>query len=244
MSTTLQLQDYLFKGMLSCDFFDMFNIVLERQFLMQSELEWNAIWQTQRAGPDGKPTDAARVGAGYYIEIPKLEVPRPNSRQRFLTASVVSIEERNLNMTPEVGTLMNAEDMAELALDFMFGWVLNISSALVPENAAILPARDLQLGDGMVVYRTSVTLRVEKVPPPRCDQPQIIAGAGVWTIQNGGNTPDATIYYTLDNSFPGRVNPVANVFAGPITVAAGTIINAMAWRQDRLPSHLSQILTS
>ena len=243
MSTTLQLQDYLFKGMLSCEFFDMFNIVLERQFLMQSELEWSAIWQTQRVGSDGKPTDAARVGAGYYIEIPKLEVPKPNSRQRYLTASVVSIEERNLNLTPQVGTLMSAEDMAELALDFMFGWVLNISSALVPETATILPARDLQR-EGLVVYRTSVTLRVEKAPMARCDQPAISKdGNGHWVITNGTNTPDAAIYYTVDNSFPGKANASAVLFAAPLTLPVGTILNAMAWRADRLPSHLSQTVT-
>lgn len=246
MNTALQLQDYIFQGMLSCDQFNMFNIVEERQFLMQSEVLFTAIWQTQRTDASGKPTPQAKVGAGIYIEMPVVDVPKPNSRQHYLKTSVLVLEERNMNLTPGVGTGMSSEDIAELVLGFLFGWTLSLSSALVPENAAITPALDIMNKEvGLMAYRVTVTLRVERPPQQRCDQPAIQQDADKnWIILNGANSPDATIYYTLDNSFPGRANPRAQIYAGPLTPAPGTTILACAWRQDLLPSHINMKATS
>lgn len=239
MNTALQLQDFLYQGMLSCDFFDVFNITQERRFLLDKDLKWNAVWQAPRTDANGNPT--SKVGAGYYVEMPKLTVPKPNSRQRFLTCSVVSIEERNMNTTEGIGTMVPAEDMAELVLDFMFGWVLKLSSALIPESSSIVPAHDIEVDEvGLVAYRTEMTVRVERAPIQRCSTVAISSsGDGLWVLQNGAASPQATIFYTLDGSFPGRSNPVAQPYQQPFP-AAGVVILAAAWQPNLLPSHLSQ----
>jgi hypothetical protein len=232
MSDILQLQEYLFKGLLSCGLFDRFNIVLERQFLAQSELAVETLWLTARQ-PDGP------VGAGLYVEMPRLQVPKPNSLQRNLLASIVAIENRNINLL-STGTGTSCEELAELALDFMFGWVLGFSSGLTPDAGAITPATDLLQGDGLVVLRASVSMRREHRPWMRCDIPWISqAPDGTYTLGNGANSPDADIYYSLDRSLPGRANLKAKLYQGPLDLQVGQIITFAAWRPNLLPSHIS-----
>ena len=238
MSDILRLQEFLFNGLLSCPLFDRFNVVLEREFLAQNEMEFNSIWQAPRKanGP---------VGIGLYVEMPKLEIPKPNSLQRNLVASIGVIEERNMNMTAGAGSCVSSEELAELALDFMFGWMLGLSSALTPEVGAVRPAPDLIKGEGLVVYRASVSLRREHRPHARCDMPGIVeAPAGTFTLVNGATTPGAAIYYTTDGSFPGVSNAQAMLYAEPIQVAPGTKLLFAAWQARFLPSHINAQLIS
>jgi len=234
-SDILGVQDYLYYGLLSCDLFNRFNVVQAREFLMASELEFNAIWQTPRKGQTVK-------GAGLYVEMPKLDIPKPNSLQRNLVVGIVAIEERNMNMVAGVGTVTSAEELAEMALDFMFGWIMGFSSGLTPEQGTVRPAPDVMQGDaadGMVLYRASVSLRREHRAIGRCDSPVIATADDVnYTLTNGVNTPDAVIYYTLDQSFPGKANNQASVFTTAIPLAPGQIITCAAWRGDLLPSHV------
>lgn len=238
MSDILAVQEFLFKGLLSCDLFASYNVVLEREFLAQSEIEFNAIWQMPRVlnGPSG---------IGMYVEMPKLQVPKPNSLQRNLVASIAVIEERNINMTAGAGTGMSAEDLSELALDFMFGWMMGLSSGLTPEVGAVAPATDLVQGDGLVTYRASVSLRREHHAVARCDQPTITEGpSGVFTLTNGAGTPDAEIWVTTateqgDLGLPGKANTDAVKYAAALALPVGSWINFAAWRGDRLPSHIS-----
>lgn len=239
MSDILALQEFLFNGLLSCDLFAGVNVVQERKFLAQNELEFNSIWQAPRV--DGGP-----VGVGLYVEMPKLEIPKPNSLQRHLLASIGVIEERNMNMTAGTGTGMSAEELAELALDFMFGWLLGLSSGLTPEAGAVRPAPDLVQGEGLVVYRAAVSMRQEHRATARCEVPTLTQMVdGKWQMANGSGTADAEIYYTLDGTFPGKSNlmveagaPGAVLYTEPIALQAGDEILFCAWRGDRLPSHI------
>jgi len=250
----LQVQEVLFAGAKSCALFDAFNMTQERQFLMESEIEFSAIWQSPRlilsdasdpssalmADPNGK------VGAGYYFEMPRLEIKHPNGLQRNLIVSVASIEERNLNFAPG-GTMTSTEEMAELMLDFMFGWCMGLSSALTPETGAVLPAYDLVGGkdSGLMSYRATVSLRRERRFRARCDVPVLAEpNAGTFTLTNGSNTPDADIYYMTagdvgDLRLPGKSNSDAVKYSGPVSLDSGTVVNWAAWRADKLPSHIS-----
>lgn len=233
MSDILQLQNYLFLGLRSCALFDAFNVIQEREWLMSSEINFNALWQAPRAA-------RGLVGAGLLVEMPKLDITKPNSLQRNLVVSIGVIEERNLNMTAGVGSLVSSEEIAEMALDFMFGWVVQRSSALTPESGTVRPAPDLIKGDGLVTYRAAVSLRREHHAVARCDTPVLSEpSAGTFALANGALTPDAAIYYTTDESFPGRANSAAVLYAGPVALAVGTVLTFAAWRGDRLPSHLT-----
>lgn len=229
------LQDYLFYGLLSCDLFARFNISQEKQHLMQSEIEFSAIWQVPR---DKKPENPS--GIGLYVEMPSLRIPKPNGLQRDIVASIGIIEERNINMTSGVGTGVSAEELGEMALDFMYDWCLGFTSALTPEAPALAPAKDLVQGDGLITYRASVSMRREHHATNRCDTPTITeAPAGTFSLANGAATPDADIYFTTDQSFPGKAVATATKYVAPIPLAAGTILTYAAWKPAFRPSHVS-----
>ena len=230
MSDILQVQEFLYQGMLSCDLFAGFNVVDEKKFLLDKEIQFNAIWQAPRAG-------RTESGAGFYIEMPSLEISNPNSLQRNLLCSIVAIEERNINQST-AGTRVSAEDMAELALDFMFNWYLGMASGFKPEKAAVKDGSDVFGGrvEGLLAYRASVSLRYEHRAIDRAAK-VTLTEAPAYTFALATTTSDADIYFTLDGSFPGKSNPAAIKYTTAFTGVAGQRINAMAWRGDLLPSH-------
>lgn len=223
-----EIQEALYHGLRSCALFDRFNVVLERELLANSEMEVNAIWQTPRDGQ-------TETGIGLLVEMPRLEIPRPNSLQRQLVVGVGVIEERNLNMAAGVGTGVSAEELAELVLDFMHGWMPMGSSALVPESAGIEPARDLVDADGVISLRTKLTLRRERWPMERCGIPAIGVADGVVTL-TASDAADV-VYYTMNGGLPGKSNPLACLYMGPFTPAPGQL-NYCAWNAAKLPSHV------
>lgn len=229
-SDILGVQEALKFGLLSCALFDAVNVVMERELLLSSELEYGSIWQSPRAanGP---------VGVGLFVEMPRLELPKPNSLQRHLVASVGVIEERNLNMVPMAGTCRPAEEWAEEVLDFMFGWVLGISSGLVPEVGAVKPAPDLveEAGGGLVAYRAAVSLRRERRPRERCGMPVLTVDGGMWSLSGEAGTE---LYFTVDGSLPAKANPAAVRYEQPVMVEAGQVVWFAAWDGERLPSHV------
>jgi hypothetical protein len=236
MSDIVQLQDYLYLGLRSCALFDAFNVVQEKEYLASSVIKAESLWITPR-------TAGGKVGAGLLVKMPALTVPKPNSLQRNLLASIVAIENRNINLMKN-GTGVACEDLAELALDFMFGWVMGFSSALSPEAGGVAPAPDELNGPGLVCYKAQLSLRREHRAVARCDVPVLSMADGLWQMANGARTPDAAIYYTLDGTMPGAENKAAVLYAGPLGLAAGQVITFAAWREDLLPSHVSSQVIS
>jgi len=55
-------------------------------------------------------------------------------------------------------------------------------------------------------------------------------------------TPDATIYYTLDGSYPftssANPNPAAVAYTGPITIEGEVLVRAAAFKESYLPSNV------
>jgi hypothetical protein len=55
-------------------------------------------------------------------------------------------------------------------------------------------------------------------------------------------TPDVTIYYTLDGSYPytssANPNPAAVVYTGPITIEGEPLVRAAAFKESYLPSNV------
>ena len=234
------MQEAIYHGLLSCDLFAGLNIVLEKKFRADSSVEVDAIWQTPRAG---------KSGAGLIVEMPKLNVEQPNSQVNRILGSVVVFEERNLNFTPSVGTGLTAEQWAQLAVEFMRGWIIGQSGGLVVEPNAIVPADDwISPDSGIIALRGSVSQRATRPNYARAAQPVFaLAGLEV-TLTNGAATPDADIYFTTDGSFPGNPDMVkdstATKYTGPFTVEAGALVQFMAVATGCLPSHVgAQLIT-
>jgi hypothetical protein len=241
----LRSQYAIYHGLLSCDLFDGINVVLERDFLSQGVVDYAAIWQTPRNG---------FCGAGLLVEVPTLELPKPNSLQRNLIFSVVALEERNINLTSSTvvssggddvtvqGTGKTAEEWGELVLDFLYGWLLGNTSGLTPDTKALERAKDFVDIMGM---RASVSLRQEHHAIARVSQPTITSSSLTVTLASA--TPGAEIRYTTDGfSFPGPGNDgslpgtqAAVQYTGPFTVTSGVVVQACAFLDGSMPSHVS-----
>ncbi len=227
------LEESLYYGLLSCDLFASLNVVLERKFQMEQEVQRDAIWMTQRGGC---------TGAGAFVEMPAIRVDKPNSQVNDLVGGVVIFEERNTNLTAGVGTQVSSEQWAATVAEFMRGWILGQAGGLVIEPAAVSPANDfMSMYPGIICYRASVRQRLSRTIIPRCDNVVVTDDGGLnVTLANGALSPDADIYCTFDGSFPGQANPAAALYAAPFPVPSGSVVQAAAYKAGNfLPSHVA-----
>ena len=229
------LQEALYYGMLSCDLFNPLNIVLERTFVASQEIQLDAIWTTVRNGTSG---------AGCLIEMPKLSVERPNSQVNQIIGSVVIFEERNVNLTPGTGTGITAESWAQMAVEFMRGWIIGQAGGLVVEPNAIVKAEDWINADaGIIALRGSVSQRASRPNYTRCGTP-VFAMDGSYnvTLTNVAANPTADILFTVDGSFPARPEALstttAQLYNGSFVAVPGQIIQYIALSPGLLPSHI------
>lgn len=237
------MQEALYYGMLSCDLFGPLNLVLEKKFRADKTIQVDSIWATPRVG--------GGAGAGLLVEMPRLTVDKPNSQVNHVIGSVVVFEERNLNFTPGVGTMKSAEQWAQLAVEFMRGWIIGQAGGLVVEPNAIAPARDWMTGDaklaenGIIALRGSVSQRAARPNYGRAIAPALSVTGNMATFvpaaQADGSAPN--IYYTLDGSMPCSVprddGSSALTWTGAaFAVASGTLVQWIAIQPGQLPSHV------
>lgn len=230
------LQEAIYYVMLSSDLFARLNIVLEKKFRLDKSVELAAIWQTPRGGS---------TGAGLLVEMPKLTIPLPNSQVNNILGSVVVFEERNLNGT-NAGTGKSAEQWAQLAVEFMRGWIIGQSGGINVEANAIVTADDWAPEEsGVIALRGSVSQKVSRPNYTRTERPALTLNGLEVTL---GAVAGAEIWFTTDGSVPRSVDDdegnAPSRYTAPFTVASGTLVQWIALASGKLPSHIgSQIIT-
>ena len=243
------MQEAIYYGMLSCDLFAPLNLVLEKKFRADKTVQLDSIWLSPRQSGGN-----SACGAGLLVEMPRLIVDKPNSQVNHVIGSVVVFEECNLNFTPGVGTMKSAEQWTQLAVEFMRGWIIGQAGGLVVEPNAIVPAKDwitspnLAAGSGLIALRGSVSQRAARPNYGRVTMPAFSLNGLTFTLSNGSDTPDATIFYTTDGSVPRSVpddsGAVAQRYTQPFSVPTGTLVQWIALKPCFLPSHIgAQIVT-
>jgi len=231
------LQDAIFYGMASCDLFANLNLVQEKKFRADSEIQMDAIWTTPRGNGSG---------AGLIVEMPKLVVENPNSLVNKLVVSAVVIEERNVNGSA-AGTGKTAEQWAQIALEFLRGWIVGSAGGLVVETNAVVPADDWIGGDnnGIIALRASVSQKISRPNLTRCATPVIAYANGLVTLTAASG---AEIWFTTDGTMPrncpGDNGELPRRYVAPFAAAAGTLVQAIALEPGKLPSHIAQQLTT
>lgn len=236
MTDAVAIQLALYHGLRSCKLFDSFNVVLGREFLVQSEIEMDALWLTPRNGC---------AGLGLIVQLPTLNLPKPNSLQRDREFSVGIYEERNVNWTPGAGSMMFAEDVADLVIDFLWNWRLWRTSGLILQGNAVVPDERFSKA-GILGLQARVTVRQERRQPPRPATPVITNDGGNITITVTDGSP---IYFTRDGySFPAPSNEgkleneqAAVLYTEPFVARSGDIIMAAAWTDGLLPSQVATL---
>ncbi len=226
MTDYLQLQSDLHYAALSNGALENINIKLWRKLRLESEVDLSALWMTPRNG---------RSGVGVVIELPEFDVQNPNlpGPEAFLLLSFLVLEEPNINFTPTLGTLISAEQVAQLLLEIFHDYQVEGFGTLFAAPKAIASVEDYP---GIVGYRVTFRARVPRAQTARVATPVLVEAAGSVTITCA--TADAQIYFTTDGSFPGVGNSAAQLYSAAFAVTAGDVLRAAAYKSGSPGSHV------
>lgn len=229
MIDLVQLQDDLFGLLMSCPSLSTVNIVQERKFLTQSEINLDTVWSTVRNN---------RSGTGILIEMPTVEVPGKQTPgpQQSIRPSFVVFQNGDAALTPDTGSGLYAETICQLVLDALHMEELQGIGTLYAIDRTIEPARDYNF---INAYRVFLFLKNAAAnQTQRCAPVTITNNAGTITLACA--TSGAEIWFTQDGSFPTHsraVDPVSDatinlsstLYTAPFVVAVGTVIRATAY---------------
>ena len=178
-----------------------------------------------------------RKGAGIIIEKPGFQVNAPNlpGPEGFITLQILILEDRLTNLSPTTGTLLAADQIGQTLMDALHWHQIEGFGQMFCDNGAMVAAEDFE---PIVGYRLNFKIRMPRGQTTKVAQPTITEAALEITL--ACSTSAADIYYTTDESYPGRSNPGAILYAAPFTVASGTIVNAAAYKDGLTPSHMIQ----
>ena len=240
MIDLIQLQDDLFGILMSAPQLQTVNIVEERKFLINSDVEIDAIWQTQRNNCSGN---------GLLIEIPDIIVDSDGvtGPPQSVELSFVNFQNGDAALIPPTtvagqtepvqGGGLYAEQLEQFLVDILH--LLNIGGlgTMIVKGRFSSPARDYA---GINARRTKIVMTPKQTAQTtRVALPIISVSAGTCTITEA--TPGASVYYTTDGSFPsnptiaiapiagGPINSKSQLYTAPFAVTAGQLIRAAGY---------------
>jgi hypothetical protein len=185
-------------------------------------------------GPNQKK--AGKTGACAIVLMPVFlkpegESPGPVLRTRL---SVQVIESRQFNNLASVGTRKSAEQIATNVLNLLHLYTpFHIGQTLTAGENPLTPV-DIEDNADWVSYRADLELHIGLTRTDKVANPDVSIALGLITLTCA--TPGAAIYYTLDQSYPGAANSNAVLYAGPFDPGAATVLRAVAYKSDSIPS--------
>ncbi len=217
MISLLQMQDDWAALLDAEDYFQTINIKTERVYLLQSEIDRELLWATVKNG---------KSGAGVMVEMPTIDIPRPNipGPEMIVTGAFLVLEERTQNEDINTGTGKHAEDIAFQILAAIHRRQIQGMANFFAEGPAIVPFRELEQ---IVGYRVFVQALLSQPQPVQVAMPTITENA--LTVTLACATDGASIYYTLDGTYPSRQNK-STLYDAPFVVASGATVRFAAYK--------------
>lgn len=238
-SNFIRLQNFVAHALLCDTELDVINIVTREQLLAdESQLPDQTlaaevlVYITPRQGRDG------RTGCGIIVEKPEFRVNNPNlpGPEGDILLTLLILEDPLTNHGPQTGTLKPADQVAQRCLEVLHGYQLEGFGQLFADQAAMQAAQDFEPLRG---YRVRLRVRMPRNQADRVAQPTVTEDAGEVTLACA--TTDARIFYTTDETFPGRSNSGAVEYTEPFTADVGTVIHAAAYKEGQPPSHVLKV---
>ena len=256
MIDLIQIQKDLFGLLMSAPQLATVNIVEERKFIMDQQIQVEAIWQMVRNGS---------CGDGLLIEMPDVicDSNGVSGPPQIVVLSFVSFQNGDAAFTPATpgapaGGGLFAEQIEQYLIDILHLLTLGGIGTMQVTGHFSEPARDYA---GLNARRTKINMT------PSAKPQQSLRTAIVTVAINGGMamlttaTAGAAIYYTLDGSFPSNpsiailplsvtaadqagtpVNPNSTLYAGPFAIVSGQMIRATAYLNGYNPGQIISII--
>lgn len=238
MIDLVQLQADLLGLLMSAPALANVNVVSERKFLVQSEINFDTLWTTPRNG---------RSGTGILIEMPSIEAPgkqTPGPTQNLRPTFVV-FQNGDAALEPTTGSGLAAETICQLVLDTLHMQELQGIGTLYANDRAVEPAREYEF---VHAYRVALFLKSAASNQTQRTAPVVMSSNGV-TATLSCATPDAEIWFTLDGSMPTHsraVDPVTDqlinlstqLYTGEFSVTPGMIVRAAAYADGFNPGQI------
>lgn len=243
----IALQNAITLILLSNDRLKDIPIIPELRLYLESDLQVDALWTLPRSALIVQPyainSSAATggpVGAGILVEMVEATTGSPGVDGPPLTwlINVVTFEDRNTNLTLEVGTGIMCEQIAQLVVDALHKQAVFGYGTLQATTRPITPAEDwMTLRPGILAYRSSLQATTYRPQTRRSTIAPATFDSGQCTLTC--TDPDAHIIYTIDGTMPVKANTNALPYEGPFAVPSGTVILTATWKEDLI---LSEIL--
>lgn len=242
MIDLIQIQNDVFGLLMSAPQLATVNIVEERRFILQQEIELDAVWQTVRNG---------KSGCGILIEEPDVICDSPNvsGPPQSVQLSFVCFQNGDAAFT-DLGSGLFATQIEQFVIDALHLQSIGGLGSLQVKGNFSSPARDYpginarRLKLSMTPFNTAQTPRTAPVTATVVNNLCTLACA----------TSGCSIYFTLDGSFPvnsliaidplsvtaarpGGVAVVNNstLYTGPFAVSGGQILRAAAYAPQTNP---------
>ena len=239
------LQHDLLHTLLSTPALSQVHCIEERELLLQSEVEISAIWMTPRNGA---------LGAGSVVEMVKARVNEPNvSGPVFdLEIGCVAIEERNLNGTVGTGTLLTAEQLAQLVLDALHLYSIDGIGTL--RAVGIEAAPDwIDPDSGIIAQRARLVVKNPRRQTARAGRVGVQLSNGLYSLVPPAGA--AEVYFTLATAndagqwpepgapMPSNTADGAMLYAGEsFSLASGQIVRAQAFAPPINPGPITRFV--
>lgn len=174
-------------------------------------------------------------GAGVIVERPTLLPRTPNvpGPQGDIVLEFLILEDPEENLAPMTGTGLGADQIGQTILDI--GHIFTSQGDGVYRAESLRPARDWEPLRG---YRAMLRIEQNRGQTDRVAYPQFsIAGAVTILSPTGG----AAIYFTTNGSCPAPSNKNATIYSAPLTLGAGTVLRAAAFKSGMIQSAIAMI---
>ena len=162
-----------------------------------------------------------KSGVAIVVDRPLRQVPKPDvpGPEMVVIVPVTVVEMPLLNRAAS-GTGKTTEDIVSNTMAILHGWrASSWMGQLYCAEDAVTPTVG---GDKTIATEIQFRTRLRMQAVARVATP-IISGSAS-SVQIGCNTPDATIYYTTDGSWPWAGNPAAVLFGITLLTESGQII--------------------
>lgn len=222
MIDTIQIMDDLAGLLRSYTALRTVNIVRYDKFAIEGMVDWSLIYLSKRHG---------KTGAGIIVELPYASDEQPNAPGPILNwvFPILAVENPTINRGTG-GTKIKYDILSQMVMDCLHHYTDDGIGSFAVDRDAVKPV-DLEPFKGCLCYRTGFKILSRNEQTNRASGVAIAIASGNCTLSSA--TSAASIYYTLDGSFPGNAdgeNNASKLYSAPFAVVSGQILRTVAYK--------------